>query len=72
MSNLADKTERKVLKVLANTLRFFDDTANLNMTADDAFQSRQAENIIKNIIGNNGYSARYKKGKGTRLKKLKI
>lgn len=72
MSNLANKTERKVLKVLAKTLRFFDDTENLDMTAEDAFQAREAENIIKGIIERNGFTANYEKGKGTRLTKLKI
>jgi len=71
MSNLANHPEQKALKVLAKTLRFFDDTAHLNMTANDAFQAREAENIIKGIIENNGYSAHYEKGKGTRLTKLK-
>ena len=71
MSNLANKTERKALKVLANTLRFFEETANLNMTATDAFQSREAENLIKDIIGNNGFSFNYEKGKGTRITKFK-
>jgi hypothetical protein len=71
MSNLANKTERKALKVLANTLRFFEGTDNLDMTATDAFQAREAENIIKGIIENNGFSANYEKGKGTRLTKYK-
>ncbi|MDP9047203.1 MAG: hypothetical protein M3N14_03645 [Bacteroidota bacterium] len=71
MSNLANKTELKALKVLANTLRFFQETANLNMTATDAFQVREAENLIKGIIENNDFSANYKKGKGTRLTKFK-
>ena len=71
MSKLADKTDRKALASLAKTLRFFDDTADLNMTAIDAFKSREAENIIRSIIENNGYSARYEKGNGTRLTKLK-
>jgi len=72
MSNLANKTERKALKVLANTLRFFEGTANLDMTATDAFKARQAENILKGIIETNGFTANYEKGKGTTLKKLKI
>jgi type IV secretory pathway VirB4 component len=71
MSNLANKTERKALQLLANTLRFFEETANLKMTANDAFQAREAENMIKGIIENNGFSANYEKGKGTRLTKFK-
>ena len=71
MSNLAKKTERKALKVLANTLRFFEGTAELDMTAPDAFKARAAENIIRGIIEAGGYNARYEKGKGTTLTKLK-
>jgi hypothetical protein len=72
MSNLANHTERKALQVLANILRYFDETEDMNMTANDAFQAREAENIIRGIIENNGYSAHSEKGKGTRLTKLKI
>lgn len=71
MSNLARKTERKALKVLANTLRFFEGTEELDMTASDAFKARQAENIITDIIERNGFEANYEKGKGTTLKKTK-
>lgn len=71
MSNLARKTERKALKVLANTLRFFEGTTKLDMTATDAFQAREAENILKGIIEANGFTASYEKGKGTTLKKIK-
>lgn len=71
MSILANHTERKALKVLANTLRHFNETADLEMNAIDACQAREAENLIRGIIENNGYSARYEKGKETRLTKLK-
>ncbi|MDB5158302.1 MAG: hypothetical protein JWR50_3009 [Mucilaginibacter sp.] len=71
MSNLAKKTERKALKVLANTLRFFEGTAKLDMTATDAFKAREAENILKGIIEANGFTANYEKGKGTTLTKQK-
>ena len=71
MSNLARKTERKALKVLANTLRFFEGTAELDMTAPDAFKAREAENIIWGIIETGGFTAHYEKGKGTTLTKIK-
>jgi len=71
MSNLARKTERKALKVLANTLRFFEGTAELDMTAPDAFKAREAENIIRGIIETGGFIAHYEKGKGTTLTKSK-
>ena len=71
MSNPAKKTERKALKVLANTLRFFEGTAELDMTAPDAFKAREAENILKGIIEANGFKAHYERGRGTTLIKLK-
>ncbi|NOW95999.1 hypothetical protein [Mucilaginibacter sp. SG564] len=71
MSRLTSKTERKAIKVLANTLRFFDDTNLLFVSAEDAQKAREAENILRSIIQNNGYSARYQKGKGTKILKDK-
>ncbi|MEZ2334710.1 hypothetical protein AB6735_03710 [Mucilaginibacter sp. RCC_168] len=65
MSHLANKTERRAIKVLANTLRFFDDTDLLFVSVEDAFKAKQAENILRSIIESNGYKARYQKGKGT-------
>lgn len=43
MSNIASKTERKAIKVIANTLRFFKDTNLLFVSAEDAFAIRHAE-----------------------------
>jgi hypothetical protein len=71
MSNLAGTTERKALKVWANTLRFFEGTHNLSMTATDAFKAREAENILQGIMEANGFTAKYEKGKGTTIKKIK-
>jgi deoxyxylulose-5-phosphate synthase len=71
MSHLTSKTERKAIKVLANTLRFFEDTDLLFVSAEDAHKAREAENILRSIIENNGYTARYQKGKGTRILKDK-
>jgi len=69
MSILAQKTEKKAVKVLANTLRFFDQTDLLFISAEDAHKAREAENILRGIIENNGYKATYTKGKGTKLTK---
>lgn len=69
MSQLTDKTERKAIKVLANTLRFFEDTSLLFVSAADALRTREAENILRSIIENNGYKTRYQKGKGTKILK---
>lgn len=71
MSHLASKTERKAIKVLANTLRFFEDTALLFVSAEDAFAIRHAEIMLRAVIESNGYTARYQKGKGTRIFKRK-
>ena len=71
MSHLAKKTGKKALKVLANTLRFFEDTNLLFMTAEDAFSAKEAENTLRGIIETNGYHVTYKKGKGTKINKIK-
>jgi hypothetical protein len=71
MSILSNKTEKKALKVLANTLRFFAHTDLLFVSNEDAFKAREAENILREIVESNGYKATYKKGKGTKLTKDK-
>lgn len=63
MSILADKSERKAIAVLANTLRYFDKTTLLNMSATDANDARAAENLVKGIIEANGYETRLRNGK---------
>jgi len=65
MSILAEKSERKAIAVLANTLRFFDKTMLLSMSATDAQDARTAENLIKAIIESNGYDTRLRNGKTT-------
>jgi hypothetical protein len=69
MSQLACKTERKAIKVLANTLRFFEDTDLLLFSASNAFAIRHAELMLRAVIESNGYKARYQKGKGTKILK---
>jgi len=69
MSHLANKTERKAIKVLANTLRFFEDTNLLFVSAEDAFAIRHAQIMLRAVIESNGYEARYQKGKGTKILK---
>lgn len=71
MSHLATKTERRAIKVLANTLRFFEDTNLLFVSAEDAFVIRHAEIMLRAVIESNGYTARYQKGKGTKIFKDK-
>jgi len=50
MSRLADTTERKALRVLLRTLPFFGQLETLRMSAQDAFDARQAENLLRGII----------------------
>ena len=69
MSQLANKTERKALKVIANALRFFKDTDLLFVSAEDAFAIRHAEIMLRSVIESNGYIDRYQKGKGTKILK---
>ena len=69
MSILSNKTERKAIKILANTLRFFSNTDLLFVSNEDALKAKEAENILRGIIENNGYKATYTKGKGTKLTK---
>lgn len=71
MSHLTSKTERKAIKVLANTLRFFEDTNLLFISVEDAFAIRHAEIMLRAVIESNGYNTRYQKGKGTRIFKQK-
>ena len=69
MSNLSNKTEKKALKVLSKTLRFFDELRDLDVTAYDDYDATSAENLIRGILQTNGYQAVYEPGKGTRLVK---
>lgn len=72
MSILAQQTERKAIKVIANTLRFFDQTDLLFISAEDAHKAKEAENILRSIVERNHYKAIYQKGKGTKIIKQKI
>lgn len=69
MSNLATTTERRAIAELAKCLRNFDNLSGLNMTSEDAWKAREAENNIKTIIESNGYNVRYIPGKGTIITK---
>ncbi|GAA3989813.1 hypothetical protein [Mucilaginibacter dorajii] len=69
MSNLSNKTERKALKALSKTLRFFDELRDLDMTACDDYDASSAQILIHGILQANGYMAVHEPGKGTRLMK---
>ena len=53
MSTLALQTDQKAKEVLAQCLPFFDELRNLETTAKDSHDARQAENILRRIIENN-------------------
>lgn len=59
MSNLADKTEYRALKILANMVRQFEKLQYLDMTKDDDWDSRKACNLLEGIIQSNGYEVDY-------------
>lgn len=67
MSNLAAKTERKALIILAKAVLLFEQLDNLNMAAYDAFDARKAENILKSIIEDNGFKVQYETKKGQQI-----
>jgi len=70
MSILTEKTEYRALMVIAQTLCHFDNLSQLGISAGDAVRIRHAENIIKDVIGNNGYEILYR-NKGIGLRKIK-
>ncbi|WPU98437.1 hypothetical protein SNE26_20640 [Mucilaginibacter sp. cycad4] len=72
MGILANKTGRKALTILGQTLKFFDQTALLYMSAADAGEARKAENLIKGIIEGNGFTARNRNGNYILFKTTKI
>ncbi|MBT2560172.1 hypothetical protein J7E50_02915 [Pedobacter sp. ISL-68] len=73
MSNLSKKTEIKALKVLAKTLRFFDELRDLDMTACDDYDATSAENLLrghtpnKRLSGSLSVRQRYATGEIGRL-----
>ena len=72
MSILADSTEKKALHEIAKSLRFYENLNFLRISAGDAVRIRHAENIIKNIIGQNGFIVCSSKKRGTYLIKDKL
>nr|WP_067059984.1 hypothetical protein [Mucilaginibacter sp. L294] len=71
MSHLSTATEQKAILLLAKCLPNFEALAILNMTAEDAFYIRSAENLIKGIIEANGFEVMRKSGKGISVRKIK-
>ncbi|WP_426330063.1 hypothetical protein [Pedobacter sp. R-06] len=55
MSKLTDKTEYGALFQIAQALHFFENLSDMSVSAGDAVRIRHAENIIKDVITQNGY-----------------
>jgi hypothetical protein len=71
MSILAENTEKRAIKELAKVLKHFGRLDPFGMSAQDTYDSRQAEHLIRAVIESNGYRVLYRKGKGTRIYKQK-
>lgn len=67
MSILAAKTERKALKSIAKTLRFFEELTLCQMTAADDADVSLAKRLLAGVIENCGYRSVYQRRKGTKL-----
>jgi hypothetical protein len=67
MSVLTEKTDKQAIKELAKCLIHFERLYPFNMSAQDAAEARQAQNLIRAIIETNGYRVIHKSGKGTRI-----
>lgn len=63
MSNLSAHTEEKAIAVLAACVLLFEKLCYMDMTAQDAFDTRTAENLLKGIIESNGYRVSYRPGR---------
>lgn len=70
MSRLTENTDYRALLQIAQTLSHFERLSDMGVSAGDAVRIRHAENIIKDVIGNNGYEILYKSN-SVALKKIK-
>ncbi len=59
MSNLAEKTEYRALKILTTMVRQFEQLHCLDMTKTDDWDSCAARNLLESIIQSNGYQINY-------------
>ncbi|MGN7986476.1 MULTISPECIES: hypothetical protein [Pedobacter] len=70
MSILTEKTERRVLAEIAQTLKHFENLTLMGISAGDAVRIRHAENIIRDVIAQNGYHT-ISRSRGIALRKDK-
>jgi len=67
MSILSGQTEEKAIAVIAECVLLFEKLHYLRMTAQDAFDTRTAENLLKGIIESNGFHVVYRADKNDKL-----
>lgn len=53
MSILAKKTEERAIELLAECIVLFEKLEHLEMTAQDGFDARTPENLLRTIVENN-------------------
>ncbi|RZK42668.1 MAG: hypothetical protein EOO90_06415 [Pedobacter sp.] len=70
MSTLSKKTEKAVLSLLAKCLKPIADLNSMRMSAEDAFDSKRAENLIRGIIESNGYQILQREGGGASIRRV--
>lgn len=68
MSLLSEKTEKAALNLLVKSLKQIEGLNSMWVSAEDAFNSRNAENLLRGIIESNGCQTLPAKGNGLRLK----
>lgn len=70
MSNLSNKTEYKVLTLIAQMVKDFEKLHYLEMTKEDDLDATQARNLLKCIVESNGYKINYNKESNQPLLKI--
>lgn len=71
MSNLADNTEYRALRIFAQMVKEFEQLHYLDMTKSDDGDASNARNLLEGIIQNNGYKVNYERTGNSPLLKNK-
>ncbi|MDC7217622.1 MAG: hypothetical protein PQJ28_01220 [Spirochaetales bacterium] len=61
MSRLADTTEKAAIRVIESLLPRFGELDSLGMSAEDAFEVRKAENLLRAVIESSPHFTKPKK-----------
>ncbi|SFC69732.1 hypothetical protein SAMN05421747_1201 [Parapedobacter composti] len=70
MSNLADKTEYRALRIIAQMVKQFEKLHYMDMTKIDDWDAIQARNLLEGVIQSNGYKINYDRGSNKPILKL--